>query len=82
VGEGLRDGRLARPDGEAFTDLGARRVWAETMAVNTASRRVIEKAGLEYLRTFHADWPDKIEGDEERDVEYALTRSEWEERRQ
>jgi hypothetical protein len=29
------------------------------------------------VRTFHADWPDKIEGDEEGDVEYALTRAEW-----
>ena len=63
---------------KAFTDLGAQRVWAETMAVNTASRRVMEKAGLRFVRTFHQEWPDKIEGDEEGDVEYALTRSEWE----
>jgi RimJ/RimL family protein N-acetyltransferase len=67
---------------KAFAELGARRVWAETMVVNTASRRVMEKAGLEYVRTFHADWPDKIEGDEEGDVEYALTRAEWERRQQ
>jgi RimJ/RimL family protein N-acetyltransferase len=66
---------------KAFTDLGARRVWAETMVVNTASHRVMEKAGLKYVRTFHADWPEKIEGDEEGDVEYALTRAEWHERR-
>ncbi len=65
---------------KAFTDLGAQRVWAGTMVVNTASRRVMEKAGLRYVRTFHADWPEKIEGDEEGDVEYALTRAEWEER--
>jgi RimJ/RimL family protein N-acetyltransferase len=64
----------------AFSVLGARRVWAEGMAVNTASRRVMEKAGLKYVRTFHADWPYKIPGDEEGDVEYALTRSEWERR--
>jgi RimJ/RimL family protein N-acetyltransferase len=63
---------------EAFTDLGAQRVWAETMVVNTASHRVMEKAGLRYVRTFHADWPEKIPGDEEGDVEYALTRAEWE----
>ncbi len=62
---------------KAFTELGARRVYAETMVVNTASRRVMEKAGLRYLRTFHAAWPDKIEGDEHGDVEYALERSEW-----
>jgi RimJ/RimL family protein N-acetyltransferase len=65
---------------KAFTDLGAERVWAETMVVNTASHRVMEKAGLKYVRTFHQDWPDEIEGEEEGDVEYALTRSEWEER--
>jgi RimJ/RimL family protein N-acetyltransferase len=29
----------------AFTDLGAQRVWAETMVVNTASRRVMERRG-------------------------------------
>lgn len=54
-----------------------KRVFAETMAVHTASRRVMEKAGLRYLRTFHADWPDKIPGDELGDVEYALTLDEW-----
>ena len=66
---------------KAFADLGAERVWAETMVVHTASHRVMEKAGLKYVRTFHADWPYKIDGDEEGDVEYALTRAEWEERR-
>ncbi len=65
----------------AFADLGARRVCAETMVVHAASRRVLEKAGLKYVRTFHADWPYKIDGDEEGDVEYALTRAEWQERR-
>ncbi len=58
---------------------GARRVWAETMAVNVASWRVMEKAGLRYVRKFHQDWPDEIEGSAEGDVEYALTRAEWEE---
>ena len=46
--------------------------------MHTASRRVMEKAGLRYVRTFHADWPDKIPGDEHGDVEYALTLAEWE----
>ena len=30
------------------------------------------------MRTFHQEWPDYIEGQEEGDVEYALLRSEWE----
>ena len=63
---------------KAFADLGARRVYAETMAVHTASRRVMEKAGLRFVRSFVADWPVRIEGDEHGDVEYALTREQWE----
>jgi RimJ/RimL family protein N-acetyltransferase len=61
----------------AFADLGARRVFAATMAVNLASRRVMEKAGLRFVRTFFQDWPDRIPGDEQGDVEYALDRTEW-----
>jgi RimJ/RimL family protein N-acetyltransferase len=48
------------------------------MAVNSGSRRVMEKAGLRFVRAFHAEWPDAIEGSEEGDVEYALTKAEWE----
>ena len=62
----------------AFAELGATRVYAETMTVNAASRRVMEKAGLRLVRTFHADWPVRIPGDEHGDVEYAITRDEWE----
>lgn len=64
--------------GKGFAELGVRRVVAETMAVNAASRRVLEKAGLRLVRTFHQPWPDPIPGDEHGDVEYALTRAEWE----
>ncbi|QFZ16732.1 GNAT family N-acetyltransferase [Saccharothrix syringae] len=53
---------------------GLTRVVATAMAVNTASRRVLEKVGLRYVRTFHEDWPDPIEGWEHGDVEYALER--------
>lgn len=64
----------------AFSDWGVQRVSAQTMTVNVASRRVMEKAGLRYVRTFFAEWPEVIEGSELGDVEYALTRSEWEQR--
>ena len=64
---------------KGFRELGVERVYAETMAVNMASRRVMEKAGLRLVRTFHQPWPHPIEGDEHGDVEYALTRKEWEE---
>ena len=63
---------------KGFTELGVERVYAETMAVNTGSRRVMEKAGLRFVRTFHAEWPVRIRGDEEGDVEYAITRTQWE----
>ncbi|MET0741339.1 MAG: GNAT family N-acetyltransferase [Candidatus Nanopelagicales bacterium] len=61
----------------AFRELGVDLVVADTMAVNTSSRRVMEKSGLRYIRTFHADWPVSIPGDEHGDVEYAITRAEW-----
>jgi len=65
----------------AFSDLGTTRVFATTMAVNVASRRVMEKAGLRFIRLFQADWPVRIPGDEHGDVEYAITRAEWEQDR-
>ena len=62
---------------KGFTEFGVQRVVAEAVAVNVASRRVMEKAGLRFVRTFHQPWPYKIEGDELGDVEYALTRADW-----
>ncbi|MFB6888790.1 GNAT family N-acetyltransferase [Kitasatospora sp. NPDC056327] len=56
-----------------FTRLGVERVVAWTMAVNHGSRRVMEKAGLSYVRTVHEDWPEPIPGSEHGEVEYALT---------
>jgi len=64
------DGRFGGPDVD--------RVVATTMTVNRASRRVMEHIGLRYVRTFFEYWPDPIEGSEHGDVEYALTRTEWE----
>lgn len=65
---------------KGFHELGVRRVFATTMTVNVGSRRVMEKAGLQFVRTFFMEWPDRIPGDELGDVEYALTRQEWENR--
>ena len=45
------------------------------MTVNTASRRVMEKCGLSFVRTFFLEWPESIEGTEQGDVEYALDRA-------
>ena len=63
---------------EAFAEPHVRRVFAQTMAVNVASRRVMEKAGLAHVRTFHEQWAHPIEGSERGEVEYEITRVEWE----
>ncbi|MEV6399666.1 GNAT family N-acetyltransferase [Streptomyces sp. NPDC051907] len=63
---------------KGFTELGVERVTADTMAVNGRSRRVMEKSGLIHVRTYFQDWPDAIEGSEFGEVEYALTRADWE----
>jgi hypothetical protein len=49
------------------------RVAAEAMAVNLASRRVMETARLRLVRTFRQPWPYPIEGEELGDVEYAAS---------
>ena len=80
-GHGLAtEGALALID-LAFTELEAARVWAQTMTVNRASRAVMERCGMRYVRTFHLDWPEPIEGTEHGDVEYELTRADWERRK-
>ena len=63
-----------------FTDLGVERVSAHTMTVNAASRRVLEKCGLALVRTIPYEGPYEIEGAEHGEVEYALTKPEWEAR--
>jgi RimJ/RimL family protein N-acetyltransferase len=60
-----------------FVGLGVERVFAHTMAVNTASRRVLEKCGLTLVRTTPYEGADVIEGSEHGEAEYALTRLEW-----
>jgi RimJ/RimL family protein N-acetyltransferase len=65
----------------AFTQPGVDRVRAETMAVNTASRAVMERCGLRFVCTFHLEWDDPIEGTEHGEVEYEITKSEWESQR-
>ena len=61
-----------------FADLGVRRVHAHAMAVNNASRRVMEKCGLTLVRTIPYEGAYVIEGSAHGEVEYAITRAEWE----
>jgi RimJ/RimL family protein N-acetyltransferase len=52
------------------------------MAIHTASRRVMEKSGMRFVRTFRSEWPVKVRGDELGDVEYAITHAEWKAQRE
>ncbi|GAA2374936.1 GNAT family N-acetyltransferase [Dactylosporangium salmoneum] len=54
-----------------FEALGVERVYAETMATNVGSRRVMEKCGLRHVATF--DYP----GEDEPEVQYAVTAREY-----
>jgi RimJ/RimL family protein N-acetyltransferase len=61
----------------AFTELGVREIVATTMTVNTRSRAVMERAGLRYARTVHLTWAEPLDGNEQGDVEYRLSRDDW-----
>ena len=61
-----------------FIELGVERVFAHTMTLNAASRHVLEKSGLTLVGTSPYDGPFEIEGAEQGQVEYALTKAEWE----
>jgi RimJ/RimL family protein N-acetyltransferase len=56
---------------------GARRVFAQTMAINARSRAVMERLGLRLCRTFHLDVIDPLPGTELGEVEYELACSAW-----
>jgi len=74
---------------KGVTELEVQRVFATTYEYNRASRRVMEKAGLTFVRSYrltaedlqeldtayHSETEEVWDGD---DVEYALTKAEWE----
>ena len=61
----------------AFATVGVRRVIAQTMAVNAASRGVMTAVGMSYVRTYFPEWEDPLPGSEEGEVEYELTMADW-----
>ena len=65
-----------------FADLGLQRIFAQTMAVNTASRATMTAAGLTFARAFVSDAydDDPVPGAEQGEVEYELTRAGWQRR--
>lgn len=60
-----------------FDELGLTRLSADTMAVNERSRRVMQKAGLRFVRGYHETFDEPVPGTEHGEVEYAITREEW-----
>lgn len=61
----------------AFVTVGVRRVIAQTMAVNAASRGVMAAVGMSYVRTYFPEWEEPLAGAEEGEVEYELTCADW-----
>ena len=76
-GQGLAtEGARAMVD-HAFTVDGIERVVASTMAVNTASRKVLHKVGLRHVDTWTGQWDEPLPGWEQGEVGYAIDRSAW-----
>jgi RimJ/RimL family protein N-acetyltransferase len=60
-----------------FEELALDRIFADTMAVNVASRATMKAVGLQYVRTFFSAADPAITGSQHGEVEYAITREEW-----
>ncbi|MFE0186590.1 GNAT family N-acetyltransferase [Streptomyces sp. NPDC058989] len=72
--EGSR-GLLAK----AFTELGVRMIWAETMSVNHGSRNIMEKLKMTFTDNIPIPSDMKmIEGSEQGGVRYEITKEQWE----
>jgi RimJ/RimL family protein N-acetyltransferase len=67
---------------KGFTELEVRLVVAEAMAANTASRRVMEKAGLRLVRTYLQPGPYPAGGGQIEAVRYALDKASWQQQEQ
>ncbi|MFD5074425.1 GNAT family N-acetyltransferase [Streptomyces sp. NPDC058371] len=64
--------------GKAFTELGVRMVWAETMAVNHGSRNIMEKIRMTLADTMPTPSDmEMIEGAEHGGVRYEVTKGQW-----
>jgi RimJ/RimL family protein N-acetyltransferase len=65
-----------------FEDVGLDRIFAQTMAVNAASRATMAAVGLTFTRAFVSGEPydDLVPGAEHGEVEYEVTRTTWQHR--
>jgi RimJ/RimL family protein N-acetyltransferase len=73
-GRGLANEGAGAMVTQALSALGVTRVVASTMAVNHASRHVLQKVGLVFVRTQVQEWDDPITGWEQGESEYELMR--------
>ena len=76
-GRGLATEGARRMVEQAFADPLVERVVASTMAINTSSRRVLEKVGFRHTETWHQEWDDPIPGSEQGEVGYEISRAGW-----
>ncbi len=76
-GRGLATEGARRMVDQAFADPSVARVVASTMAVNTGSRRVLEKVGFRHTDAWHQQWDDPVPGSEHGEVAYTLTRQKF-----
>jgi len=60
-----------------FEDLGLRRVFAQTMAVNTPSRATMASLGMTLVRSFHEHHDEPLPGIDQGEVEYEITLEDW-----
>ncbi|NKB69467.1 MAG: GNAT family N-acetyltransferase [Candidatus Latescibacteria bacterium] len=91
-GQGLATEGVRALIAKGFTELGVERMVASTYQDNTPSLRVMEKAGLKFVRSFRITVADMQQSDtyhvdtdeaeiwDGDDVEYALDRGEWRKR--
>jgi RimJ/RimL family protein N-acetyltransferase len=76
-GQGLASEGASALVNWGFRSGGYDKIVSTTMAVNQASRRVLEKIGMNYARTVPFEASDPIPGSEHGEVWYELMRSGW-----
>jgi RimJ/RimL family protein N-acetyltransferase len=63
-----------------FDEIRLDRIIAQTTTVNAPSRAVMERIGMAYVRTFRTSETEPVEIVVQAEVEYELTREQWEAR--
>jgi RimJ/RimL family protein N-acetyltransferase len=74
-GRGLASEGVTALVSQAFDHWGFACIRAETMAANTGSRRVMEKAGMRHVETIRPNFPEPIPGSEAGEVIYEIRKS-------